>query len=207
MCLIEKPWEISHHRSSFIPMTDQLKRIDLELTIDKKFDWFKGPFPAQSIFVEGNLLNISTIIPINIPSNPNVIENIMIGVDCSPQEIETYTTLFKEYRVIFAWSYEEMPGIDPCIVEHKIKTYLNVKLVKQKLRATNPRKAPAIKEEIEKLLKVGFIYLVSLTEWVSNPIVVNKKEGKIQVCTDFRDLNKAFPKDNYPHAIHQSNSG
>ena len=84
MCSIEKPWEISHHRSSFIPMTDQLKKIDLELTIDKKFDWFKCPFPAQSIIIEGNLLNISNTIPINISSNPNIIENIMIGTDCSP---------------------------------------------------------------------------------------------------------------------------
>ena len=84
MCPIEKPWEISHHRSSFIPTTDQLKRIDLELTIDKKFDWFKSPFPAQPIFVEGNISNISTTIPINISSNPNVIKNIMIGDDCSP---------------------------------------------------------------------------------------------------------------------------
>ena len=38
MCLIEKTWEISHHRSLFIPTMDQLKRIDLELTIDNKFD-------------------------------------------------------------------------------------------------------------------------------------------------------------------------
>ena len=72
-----------------------------------------------------------------------------------------------------------MPGIDPWIVEHEIKTYPNVKPIRQKLRVVNPRKAPAIKVEIEKMLKVGFIYLVPLTEWVSNPIVVNKKEGKI----------------------------
>ena len=58
MCPIEKPWEISHHRSSFIPTTDQLKKIDLNLTIDRKFDWFKCPFPTQSIFIEGNLSNI-----------------------------------------------------------------------------------------------------------------------------------------------------
>ena len=72
-----------------------------------------------------------------------------------------------------------MPRIDPWIVEHEIKTYPNVKPVRQKLRAINPRKAPTIKAEIEKLLKAGFIYLVPLTEWVSNPVVVNEKEGKI----------------------------
>lgn len=111
MCPIEKPWEISHHSSSFIPTTDQLKKIDLDLTIDNKFDWFKCYFLAQLVFIEGNILNISKTIPINISSNPDIIENIMIGVDCSPQEIGIYTTMFKEYRVIFAWSYEEMSDI------------------------------------------------------------------------------------------------
>ena len=62
----------------------------------------------------------------------------------------------------------------------------------------NPKKAPAIKAKVEKLLKAGFIYLVPLTEWVSNPVPVTKKEGAIRVCTDFCDLNLACPKDNYP---------
>jgi hypothetical protein len=198
MCPIEKLWEISHHRSSFILTTDQLKRFDLELTTRKECDWFRNPFSTQPMFVEGNLSNISATIPINISSNPKVTENIMIGVDCSPEEIQVYTTLFKEYQGIFTWTYEEMPGIDPWIVEHKIKTYPNVKPVRPKLRAVNPKKAPAIKAEIEKLLKVGFIYLVPLMEWVSNLVAVNKKEGKIRVCTYFRDMNKACPKDNYP---------
>ena len=88
----------------------------------------------------------------------------MIGVYCSPQEIEIYTTLFKEYRGIFAWTYEEMPRIDPWIVEHEIRTYLNVKPVRQKLRVVNPKKAPTIKPEIKKLLKVGFIYPIPLTK-------------------------------------------
>ena len=62
----------------------------------------------------------------------------------------------------------------------------------------NPRKAPAIKDEIEKLLKVDFIYPVPLTEWVSNPVLVDKKHGAIRICTDFYDLNRAYPKDNFP---------
>lgn len=91
-----------------------------------------------------------------------------------------------------------MLGIDPWIVEHEIKTYPNVKLVRQKLRVVSPKMTPAIKAEIEKLLKADFIYPVPLIEWVYSPVVVNKKEGKIRVCTNFRDLNKACPKDNYP---------
>jgi len=37
-----------------------------------------------------------------------------------------------------------------------------------------------------------------LTEWVSNLVLVAKKQGTIHVCVDYRDLNKDCPKDNYP---------
>ena len=64
--------------------------------------------------------NISTTIPINISVNPNVVENIHIGANCSSEEIAIYTALFKEFHDVFAQSYEEIPGIDPSIVEHEI---------------------------------------------------------------------------------------
>ena len=91
-----------------------------------------------------------------------------------------------------------MLGIDPCIVKHEIKTYPNAKPVQKRLHAMNPRKAPAIKVEIEKLLKANFIYPVPLTKWVSNPISVDKKQEEINICIDFHDLNHACPKDNFP---------
>jgi hypothetical protein len=37
-----------------------------------------------------------------------------------------------------------------------------------------------------------------MTQWVSNPILVNKNKGTIRICMDFHDLNKACPKDNFP---------
>ena len=88
--------------------------------------------------------------------------------------------LFKEFHDIFAWSYEEMSGIDPYIVVHEIKTYPMAKPVRKKLRKVHPWKAAAIKAEIEKLLKAGFIYIVPLTEWVSNVVPVNKKQSTIR---------------------------
>jgi len=47
-------------------------------------------------------------------------------------------------------------------------------------------------------LKVGFIYPVPLTECVSNIVLVTKKQGTIRVFVDYRDLNKDYPKENYP---------
>ena len=37
--------------------------------------------------------------------------------------------------------------------------------------------------------------LVKYPEWLAN---VPKKDGKVRVCVDFRDLNKASPKDDFP---------
>ena len=98
------------------------------------------------------MANISTTIPINISVNPDVMENIYIGANFSSEEIAIYTTLFKEFRDVFAWSYEEMLGIDPSIVQQEIQTYLDAKPVRQKLRPVNPPKVVAVKAEVEKLV-------------------------------------------------------
>ena len=74
-----------------------------------------------------------------------------------------------------------MSRIEPRIIEHEIRTYLDAKHVREHLIALNPSKAPAIKTEMEKLLNAGFIYLVPLTEWVSNPVPLNKNKGTICV--------------------------
>ena len=91
------------------------------------------------------------------------------------EEAEANRALFKEFQDIFAWTYEEIPGIDLSIVVHEIKTYPTAKHVRQKLCQVHPRKPAIIKAEVEKLLKVGFIYLVPLIEWVSNIFPTNKK--------------------------------
>ena len=91
-----------------------------------------------------------------------------------------------------------MLGINPRIVEHEIKTYSNAKPIRQCLHAVNPRKSPMINAEIEKLLNDDFIYPIPLMKWVSNPVPVDKKQGAIHICTDFRYLNRSCPKDNFP---------
>ena len=90
-----------------------------------------------------------------------------------------------------------MPDIDPRIIVHEIKTYAGAKSVWEKIHPIHPKKAAAIKAEVEKLLKVGFIYPVPLTKWVSNIVPITKKQGTIWVCVDYRDLNKSCPKDYY----------
>jgi hypothetical protein len=152
---------------------------------------------THGIYAEQNMEGMSPTVTINISRIHGNIENVYIGVDYSLEEILIYIEVFKEFQDVFAWSYEEMLGINPQIIEHEIKTYPIAKPVKQHLRVVNPQKAPAIKAEVQKLLNVGSIYPVPLTEWVSNLVLVNKKQGTIPICMDFRDLNKACPKDNF----------
>jgi hypothetical protein len=194
----ERPWDDMHHRSYFLPSLERIEQDDFRSTLSEIVGHAIVPLDTHDIYAEGNMASISPTISIDISHTPGKIENVNIGADCSPEEILIYTKLFKEFRDVFAWSYEEMPGIDPRIVEHEIRTYPDAKPVRQRLRAVNPRKAPAIKAEVEKLLNVGFIYPVPLTEWVSNPVPMNKKQGTIRVCMEFHDLNKACPKDNFP---------
>jgi hypothetical protein len=75
------------------------------------------------------MASIAATIPIDISKTHGILENVLVGADFSPKEIQIYTELFKELRDVFTWSYEDMSGIDPRIVEHKITTYPDVKLI------------------------------------------------------------------------------
>lgn len=77
-----------------------------------------------------NLSNIEETVSINISTKSNVVENIHVRKSCSPLELDSYHTLFHEFRDIFTWSYEEIPSIYSSIVEHEIKMYLDVKPVR-----------------------------------------------------------------------------
>ena len=55
-----------------------------------------------------------------------------------------------------------------------------------------------IKEEVEKQYNAGFLRVVNYSEWLANVVPMPKKDGKVRICVDFRDLNKASPKDNFP---------
>ncbi|XP_016684093.1 uncharacterized protein [Gossypium hirsutum] len=53
-------------------------------------------------------------------------------------------------------------------------------------------------EEVQKQFDTGFLQVVKYSEWVANIVPVPKKDRKVRMCVDYRDLNKASPKDNFP---------
>ena len=103
-----------------------------------------------------------------------------------------------EFHKVFEWSCEDMPGIDSKIAQHHIDTQDHMVPVKQKLRRMRTEWLVKINEEVIKQLKVGFIKPIHQAEWIANFVPVLKKDGEVRMCVDFRDSNKACPKDDFP---------
>ena len=80
------------------------------------------------------MANISPVIQIDLAAPGDTPELIALGASCTAQEIDEYKALFKEFRDVFAWSYTEMPGLDPTIKEHHIKTWPDAPPIRQKHR-------------------------------------------------------------------------
>ncbi|RVW53449.1 Transposon Ty3-I Gag-Pol polyprotein [Vitis vinifera] len=123
---------------------------------------------------------------------------LRIGSDLSTDERDSLIQLLRSYLDVFAWSYEDMPGLDPSIVQHRLPLLPHARPFKQKLRRFAPSLELAGEKEIQKQLSVGFLSVVEYPEWLANVVPVPKKDGKVRVCVDFRDLNKASPKDDFP---------
>src|SRR5881628_1096936 len=59
----------------------------------------------------------------------------------------------------------------------------------------------AIEGEVKKLINSGFIRKEQHPDWVANVVPVAKKNGKIRICINFRNLNDAYSKDEFPLPI------
>uniref|UniRef100_A0A2N9ERQ0 Uncharacterized protein n=1 Tax=Fagus sylvatica TaxID=28930 RepID=A0A2N9ERQ0_FAGSY len=122
--------------------------------------------------------------------------------DEAPHAIEDeekeYLELLTEYKDVFAWTYKEMPGLDPRVAVHRLAIKQEARPVKQAQRRFRPELLPQIEAEVNKLEQAGFIREVQFPKWIANIVPVRKKNGQIRVCVDFRDLNRACPKDDFP---------
>ncbi|CAN6554193.1 unnamed protein product [Malus baccata var. baccata] len=107
--------------------------------------------------------------------------------------------LLHEFRDCFAWHYTEMPGLDATLVEHRMPIKEGYKLVNQAPRRMSKEIEEKVKEEIERLVKAGFIRPTKYVEWLANIVPVLKAVTKaIRCCVDYRNINGATPKDEYP---------
>ncbi|KAM1443840.1 hypothetical protein ACFX2I_040069 [Malus domestica] len=126
---------------------------------------------------------------------------IFVSALLSADEVDEYYQLLSEYKDVFAWTYKEMPGLDPVIAVHHLAVKPGTRPIKQTQRRYRSELIPQIEVEIDKLIEAGFIREVQYPKWISNIVIVLKKSGQIRVCVDFQDLNDACPKDDFPLPI------
>uniref|UniRef100_A0A2N9HLQ0 RNase H type-1 domain-containing protein n=1 Tax=Fagus sylvatica TaxID=28930 RepID=A0A2N9HLQ0_FAGSY len=69
---------------------------------------------------EGSKPNIEELEIVNLANEGEEPREVKIGTRCAAEQKEALIALLREFHEIFAWSYQDMPGLDTDIVVHKI---------------------------------------------------------------------------------------
>ena len=134
--------------------------------------------------------------PVQLDDNPEHLA--YIGSKLAEDLRSLLTQFLKQNKDVFVWEYEDMGGIDPAIITHRLKVSPSYKPVKEKRRSFAPERQKAINEEVGKLLQAGAIIEMEYPEWLANVVLVKKENGKWRLCIDFTDVSRACPKDSFP---------
>ena len=88
--------------------------------------------------------------PVQLDDNPKHLA--YIGSKLTEDLKSLLTHFLKQKKDVFAWKQEDMGGIDPAIITHKLNVSPSFKPVKQKRRSFAPERQKAINEEVGKLI-------------------------------------------------------
>ncbi|XP_071921845.1 uncharacterized protein [Coffea arabica] len=130
---------------------------------------------------------------INIGTKTEVKE-VKVSIHLNRKQKEEMIEFLMFFQDVFAWSYDDMPGISTDIVVHRLPTDPNFLPVKQKPRKFKPEMSLKIKEQIVKQLNAKIIMVSHYPIWLSNPVPVPKKSGEVRVENHLVDLKKLFER-------------
>nr|GFB15542.1 reverse transcriptase domain-containing protein [Tanacetum cinerariifolium] len=121
---------------------------------------------------------------------------VIIAKELRSEEKAALIKVLKSHKRAIAWKLSDIQGINPEFCTHKILMEEDYKPAVQHQRRVNPKIHDVIKKEVEKLLDAGLIY----PPWVSpeNELIPTRLVTGWRVCIDFRKLNEATRKDNFP---------
>ncbi|XP_040942324.1 uncharacterized protein [Gossypium hirsutum] len=104
---------------------------------------------------------------------------VKMGTRITEETKQNLIELLQEFKDVFAWSYQNMLGLNTDIVVHHLPIKDDCKPVQQKLRRMRPNVVLKIKEEVQEQFDAGFLQVVKYSEWVANIVPVPKKDGKV----------------------------
>ena len=177
---INKPDVVCHPKCHMIEAN-----LDNEIEEDPLQDFSDQSIPTNSIY-NSKTVEIEPGKTLNI--NKNLTED----------QAQRLVQLLRKYKEAFAWDYLDMKGIDPQLCMHHIYIEKDVRPIRQPQRRLNPHLKDIVKDELQKMLDVNFIYPISDSKWVSPLVIVPKKNGKWHICVDYRELNKENQKYHFP---------
>jgi hypothetical protein len=125
-------------------------------------------------------------------------KTLNINPDLSTVETRRLMKLLNEHKEAFSWDYMDIKVISSELCTYHIYIIEECRPICQPQRRINPNLKEIVKEELQKLLNVDFIYPISNSEWVSPLVIFPKKNEKWRVYVDYRALNKATQKDHFP---------
>ena len=88
-----------------------------------------------------------------------------VGADLEEKIKKDLVRFLRKSIDVFAWSHEDMPGIDPSVITHRLNVYLSSKPIRQKKMVFALKGDNAIKEELQKLTVAKFIREVYYPNW------------------------------------------
>lgn len=126
------------------------------------------------------------------------VRSVKIGTKINPMLRVNMIRLLRENTGVFSFSVDQMPGIYPYVIVHRVNVERNIRLLRNKKRKLYTEKIQAIQKEVKKLLAAGLIEPCDYREWLANVAMVKKSNDSWRMCVDVTDLNRAFPKYCYP---------
>jgi hypothetical protein len=141
---------------------------------------------------------------------------VIIASDLMDAQKEELLEVLREHKEAIGWTIEDIEGISPSLVMHKIHLEENSKPLREPQRRLNPVMQKVVRAEVIKFLDAGIIYPISNSKWVSPIHVVPKRAGltvvknqdnelvptriqsRLRVCIDCRKLNATTRKDHFP---------
>ncbi|XP_030963402.1 uncharacterized protein LOC115984522 [Quercus lobata] len=117
-----------------------------------------------------------------------------IGTGMKEKAREDLIQFLRKSIDVFAWSHDDMPGIDPSVITHRLNVYPFFKPIRQKKRVFAPERDKAIKEEVQKLTAANFIKEVYYPDWLANVVMLlsfmDAFSGYNQIKMDEADQEK-----------------